>query len=343
MPRRPAASSCHSEIVNILAIRFARLGDVILLLPALVSLKRAFPDSRLTFLTGHRCASVAEMCPAIDEVLAVDRIAMRDGPVFGALQKMFGVVRDVRHRDFDLVVDFHSFRETNLLTWLSGADVRVGMKRFNAPYLRFCFNRPPVLEDKSLHVSEMFGRVVESIGGRMAATPSSLVIPDELKRWAAQVSPSDRRLVLFLDAPVPERIWPPERFAAVADSAIEKFGAAAIVISSRQGEHLVTRVEQTSRNRKQIVSFTDVSVPQLTALIGSARVFVSNDTGPMHIGPAVGVRTLGLFSVGFPEHFRPAGANDKFLRANPIEKIETRDVIAAVEELWTTAGPGLRC
>ena len=107
--------------MKVLAIRFARLGDVVLLLPALSSLKHAFPDIRLTLLTGNLCAPLAEMCPAIDEVLAVDRVAMRDGPVRTALRDMHRLVRDVRRRRFDLVIDFHSFRETNLLTWLSGA------------------------------------------------------------------------------------------------------------------------------------------------------------------------------------------------------------------------------
>jgi hypothetical protein len=61
-------------------LRFARLGDVILLLPAFASIKSSFPDAKLSFLTGHRCASIAEMCPAVDDVISVDRIAMRDGP-----------------------------------------------------------------------------------------------------------------------------------------------------------------------------------------------------------------------------------------------------------------------
>src|SRR6185369_5679286 len=100
--------------MRVLAIRFARLGDVILLLPALASLKERFPDSELTLLTGHRCAPIAKLCPAIDHVIEVDRVAMRDGPVWRALRQMARLVRDVKRRRFDLVVDFHSFRETNL-------------------------------------------------------------------------------------------------------------------------------------------------------------------------------------------------------------------------------------
>jgi len=327
--------------VNILAIRFARLGDVILLLPALASLKRAFPDARLTFLTGHRCAPIAELCPAIDEVVAVDRIALRDGPILSALQEMGRLVLDIRRRRFNLVIDFHSLRETNLLTWLSAAEVRFGMQRYKAPYLRFCFNRPPIAEDKSLHVAEMFGKVVQVLGA--ATVPQLLCVPDDLKRWAIEIEPNEPRLVLYVDAPVPERIWPPERFAAVANAAVDKLGAVPIVITSKQGEHLAKRVELACRNHEKVASFTDLSIPQIAALIASARLLVSNDTGPMHLGPAFGVRTLGLFSVGFPEHFRPIGPDDRFMRANPIERIETGDVIAAVEEMWATAGPGLRC
>ena len=78
--------------MKILAIRFARLGDVILLLPALASLKDRFPDSELTLMTGHRCAPLAELCPAIDRVIAVDRVAMRDGPVLRALLEMATLV-----------------------------------------------------------------------------------------------------------------------------------------------------------------------------------------------------------------------------------------------------------
>jgi len=331
--------------VKILAIRFARLGDVVLLLPALSQLKESFPDAQLTFLTGHRCGPVAELCPEIDEVISMDRIALRDGPILGALREMVRLVRDIRRRRFDLVVDFHGFRETNLLTWLSGAPKRIAMKRYEGPYLSFCFNLPPVMEDKGIHVAEMFRRVV---AGVTAIAPSSdrsgIVIPSDMQRWAREAMPNGPRLVLYVDAPVRERIWPGEYFAQVADFAIEKLCAHVAVISGSEGKQLTETVRAASRCGKQLSIFSDVTVPQLAALIASSRLFVSNDTGPMHIGPAVGVSTLGLFSVGYPEHFRPAGPSDRYLRANPIERIEVKEVIEAMGQMWTTAAdPDFRC
>ena len=326
--------------MKILAIRFARLGDVILLLPALASLKNKFPDSELTLLTGHRCAPIAELCPSIDRVIAVDRIAMRDGPVLHALSEMASLVRNVRRQRFDLVVDFHSFRETNLLTWLSGASVRIGMKRRDAPYWQFCFTSPPVLEDKALHVADMFQRVVSNVPstGAPEKRPSALPLLGRVVVEKARMP----TVVLYVDAPVRERIWPPERFAEVADHAIETMHAAVVVISGQQGADLAARIRSASRNADRLTLLTDLDLRQLVATIASAHLLISNDTGPMHIGPAVGVSTLGLFSVGYPEHFRPIGAGDRFLRANPIEGIRVREVIEVMEGMWATADRGLR-
>jgi ADP-heptose:LPS heptosyltransferase len=323
--------------VKILAIRLARLGDVALLLPALRALKTALPEARLTLLTGLLVAPLADMCPAIDEVIAVDRVSMRDGPRLNAARQIAQLVRDIRNREFDLVIDFHSFRETNLLTWLSGAPARMGMKRFKAPYLSFCFNRPPVIEDKSLHVAEMFRRVVSGIPIPEQATREAcggLVIPPDLQEWARGLSPANPPIAFYVDAPVADRRWPPERFAEVADFAIEQFGAPVLALDGSGGSGLAETVRRESRNPDRIRVVTAAPIPELVALIASSRLLVSNDTGPMHVGPAVGVPTLGLFSVALPQHYRPIGPADRFLRGNPILEIQTRDVIEAVAQMW---------
>jgi ADP-heptose:LPS heptosyltransferase len=328
--------------LKILAIRLARLGDVTLLLPAMRALKAAWPEARLTLLTGLRCASIAEMCPAIDEVIAVDRVSMRDGPRLNAARQIAQLVWDIRKRAFDLVIDFHSFRETNLLTWLSGAPARMGMKRFKAPYLSFCFNRPPVIEDKSLHVAEMFRRVV---GGIPISAPAALeacvglVIPPDLKEWARGFSPAKPPVALYVDAPVADRRWPPERFAEVADFAIEKFGAPVLTLDGVDGSRFAETVRRKSRNPDRIRVVTAATIPELVALIASSELLISNDTGPMHVGPAVGVPTLGLFSVALPQHYHPIGPADRFLRGNPIREIQTRDVIDTVAQMWAAAAP----
>jgi ADP-heptose:LPS heptosyltransferase len=315
--------------VNILAIR----------LPALTALKANAPGSRLTFLTDHRLAPLAEMCPAIDEVIEVDRIAMRDGSRLTSLQSMWNVVREVRSRRFDLVIDFHGFRETNLLTWLSGSPKRLGMKRFDQSFLSLCFNLPPVLEDKNIHVAEMFMRVAGQFGLERAPSSPAMVVPDSSNQWMKSALGARPYAALYVDAPTSKRIWPPENFAAVADHLAGKCGLDVVLVSGPEGKPLLKRIQDASGSAAHTRTFSSLTIPQLAAVVQSARIWISNDTGPMHLGPILGVPTLGLFSIGLPQHFRPNGAHDCFVIADPIERISVAEVIQNVDKLLSRERP----
>jgi ADP-heptose:LPS heptosyltransferase len=324
---------------KILAIRFMRLGDVILLLPALARLKARYPRAHLTLLTDERCAPLAEMCPYIDEVMPVNRLAMRDGPLLPSIRAITNLIGDVRRRRFDLVIDFLSFRETNLLTWISGAAYRLGMKRHDRSYLSFCFNRPPVVEDKALHVADMFQRIVTAVVGNLteAPPPCPLVVSDSARAWAIENAPELPIVSLYVGAPVPERRWPADGFARVAGFAIERLGASVVVLAGEPESEIAESVRALCRRPEKVSVFSRLAIPQLAALIARSRLLVSNDTGPMHLGPALGIPTLGIFSVGYPEHFRPLGEHSRFVRANPIGNVSAELVMRHIEEMSLSA------
>ena len=312
--------------MRILAIRFARFGDIVLLLPALRLLKARLPDSHLTFLTDARWRDLAAMCPAIDEVLTMDRIGMRDGSSIRALADILRFGGDVRRMKFDAVIDFHGFRETNLIAWWSRAPERLGLQRADQSFLPFCFNRPAVLEDKAIHVSEMFIRVVDQfVPARDSHRLSpSLVVPDQALRWAKENIPNTFA-VLYVDAPVKERIWPLDRFASLADYLAKKDKGEVILVTGSG--------QPVPALPPSVRVLSNLTIPQLAATIAAARLLVSNDTGPMHLGPSLGIPTVGLFSVGLPLHFRPTGQWDTYVQGNPIESIELGPVVEAVERV----------
>jgi heptosyltransferase-2 len=317
--------------VKILAIRLARFGDIVLLLPALSRLKAAVPGSHLTFLTDERWRDLAAMCPAIDDIYTIDRVGIRDGSYVHAIGSIFRVGSELRRRNFDAVIDFHGFRETNLMAWWTRAPKRLGLKRADQSALPFCFNLPPVLEDKTLHVSEMFNRVAQAFTPtRDASHHSALVLPEDALHWAGNNAPAGTYAVLYVDAPVQDRMWPLERFAAVADHIERQLGGSVIVVTGSdkklRGLPASTRV------------FSTLTSPQLSAIIARAKILVSNDTGPMHLGPALGIPTVGLFSVGLPTHFRPNGPFDVYVQGNPIDAIAVREVVEAVERVWSATG-----
>jgi len=312
--------------VRILAIRFARFGDIVLLLPALRELKARLPDSHLTFLTDARWRDLAAMCPAIDEVLTMDRIGMRDGSSVRALAGILRFGGDVRRMKFDAVIDFHGFRETNLIAWWSRAPERLGLQRADQSFLPFCFNRPAVLEDKGIHVSEMFLRVIDQfVPAREHYNLSPyIVLPEEALRWANENIPNTFA-VLNIDAPVKERIWPLERFVGLADYLAKKNKGEVLLVAGSQ--------QSVPALPAGVRVLSNLTIPQLAATIAAARILVSNDTGPMHLGPALGTPTVGIFSVGLPIHFRPTGRCDTYVQGNPIESIELSQVVETVERV----------
>ena len=123
------------------------------------------------------------------------------------------------------------------------------------------------------------------------------------------------------------------QIAELADHVFSQWGMDIVALAGRDGAQGIQRFLAHAHHSDQFHAFSNLSVPELAAVIQASSLLVSNDTGPMHLGPALGVQTLGIFSVGIAKHFRPFGPRDGVVQSMPIERIETRDVIRKIEEM----------
>ena len=319
------------EFNKILLIRFARLGDVILLVPSIRALRSRYPNAEIDVLVDNRYAPVFEMCSAVDRVIPVDRLQMRDGGKIAAMINMFQLARQLTDEAYDLVLDFHSFRETHLLTWYTRARWRLGIKRVHSPYWPFCFNLGPVIEDDALHVSEVFLSVVRFLGIAPVSNGHLLDLSPELNQEADSfllhhsIDAGTLRIGFNLGAGSESRTWPPSSFAELAERIAQEHKAVIIAFTGPNENSLATefcsRVGSTC-----VISAPDRPLPQLAALFSRCHILVSNDTGPMHLGAAVGVPTLGLFSVARPHHYRPLGSSSCYVSCPSIDQLEAETV-----------------
>jgi len=339
MNQAPPGGLKNLQSPKILLIRFARLGDVILLVPTIRALRGEIPDAHIAVLVGHRCAPILEMCSAVNEVIAVDRIAMRDGNKLVALKDIFKLAERIRKARFDLVLDLHGFRETNILSWYSRAAWRLGLKRAHAGYLPFCFNLDPVIEDKTKHVSEVFLSLLTPLGIlrepediQLDLSPSDLARADDFLR-RHQVTPDAFLLGFNVGAGSIGRVWPKDKFAELAEKLIVQFKATVILFSGPQDGDFSKQVADLVRTSARPLVADKLSLRELAAVICRCRLLVSNDTGPMHLGPAVGVSTLGLFSLGYPENYGPLGRLSRYVKRQPIESMGVDEVYGNVVEM----------
>ncbi|MDT5158136.1 MAG: heptosyltransferase [Acidobacteriota bacterium] len=352
---------------NILVIDFGQLGDVILSLPALSAIRRRFPRARITVAVGGSAAAVVEMACVADETLAVDRVSLRDGPKHLSVWQIGKLVLDVRRRKFDFVIDLHSLSETNLLGFLSGAGKRLYARRPGRSLDYMANFQPPApVEDRAKHAIERYLDVLAPLGvGEVSATPR-LAVREEDSRAVAEMlrkadaaggkwkmgrkardrsdasagsnasTGSDAPLVgIFPGAGHPSRRWPIERFAELAWM-LERNDSVRTVLFAGPEERQLVRDAQRKFPPSTIV-LDRLTVPQLAAAAERLSVFVSNDTGPMHIAAAVGTPVVILMQ----HHpmfkcYIPPGERHRVVAAQTIEAISVDLAYTAARAAFTT-------
>jgi len=319
---------------NLLVIHFGQLGDVVLGIPALDALRSSFPDARITSLTGKPADQIVRLAGLSDEVVAVDRVAMRDGGRIAALRAILDLVRDVRRRRFDTVVDFHAFYETGLLALASGARVRVGPRRENRT-LPFAYTSHAPY-DLAVHSIDRYLAVAEAAGAapriRVPRIMPDRAALDDVGRRIADAGLDATRIVgLNPGAGWEIRRWPAERFVDLG-RALRDEGANVVVFAGPEEPGLGADI--ASRIGAGAMSAEGLSLNQLAAFMSRTGLVVSNDTGPSHIASATGTPTLVLMpgNAG-PSPFSVRGEHDRLIHGENIQAITLDETLSVARDM----------
>jgi ADP-heptose:LPS heptosyltransferase len=320
---------------NILVIDFGQLGDVVLSLPALRAIRERFPHARITVAVGKPGAEVVDLSGYANATLVVDRVALRDGPKLLSIIRILKFVGKVRREHFDFVIDLHSLSETNLLGFLSGAPKRLYSRRpgRSLDYLANFDPRPPVEEDhRKRHLIDRYLDVLIPLGVKDADRVPRLrtraqdeaTIDRLLKKEKAETGTP--LIGLFPGAGHASRCWPLERFAELADYLARNDSVRVIVFAGPEERAIIPQMRVLFPSSTIILD--RLTIPQLAAAQARLAVFVSNDTGPMHIAAAVGTPVVLLLDRRAPESYLPPGDRHRIISSNTIPEISTDDVYA---------------
>jgi len=325
---------------NILVIDFGQLGDVVLSLPALRAVREKFPRSQITVAAGKPSGEIVRMSGYADATIEIDRVAMRDGFKPLSILRILSVVKDVRQRKFDFVIDLHSFSETNLLGFLSGAKKRLFARR-RGRSLDFLSNfrpRPPIeTTNRARHQVDRYLDVLTPLGvadaDRVPRLTTRAVNDREIDRLLSKSkADAGTPLVgLFPGAGSEERRWPLERFAQLAEILIHGDRVRPIIFLGPEERHLLSEIK--AKFPSEVVVLDRLTIPQLAAALARLAVFVSNDTGPMHIAAAVGTPVVILLDRRAPDTYIPLTESKRVIYSVTIPEMSVEDVYAATREL----------
>jgi ADP-heptose:LPS heptosyltransferase len=325
---------------NILVIDFGQLGDVVLSLPALRAIRERFPSAKITVAAGKAPAQVITLSTYADDTLMVDRVALRDGFTLKSVVQIFKLVGDVRRREFDFVIDLHSLSETNLLGFLSGANKRLYSRRpgRSLDFLSNFHPRPPVEpQNRDRHLIDRYLDVLLPIGIKDADRAPRLrtkpVADREVDQMLRKVkADSGTPLVgLFPGAGHPSRRWPLERFAELADFVMRNDQVRVLVFAGPEEKEMVAKMRTLFPSA--VVILDRLSMLQLISALARLAVFVSNDTGPMHLAAAVGTPVVVLLDKRAPTTYMPLGEHHRTLNRKVITEISVEEAYDATRSV----------
>ena len=325
------------DVKNILVIHFGQLGDVVLALPAMRAIRERFPFANITALTGKVSGEIVRLSGFADQVIAVDRVELRDGPKLRSIAKIISLTRDLRRRALDLVIDLHSLKETNILAWLTRATYRLLANRGNRSYHSLGnFEPPPPAEDRSMHLSRTYMRVLTPLGLDNGADPV-LISPQqgdvEFVRQHFLKETHGPLACFFPGAGNPSRQWPLVRFAQLA-SRLQSDGYMPVVFLGPEEKEMRETVASSFPRGALIID--GLSIPQFIAVASEVDIFVTNDTGPMHLAALAGTPILLVIDSRAPLTYLPLTAKIETVNDAHIHEISVDHVYSFARKLLGT-------
>ena len=326
---------------NILVIDFGQLGDVVMSLPALRAIRTRFPDAQITVAVGKPGGELVKLSGYATDILELDRVSLRDGPTLISIGRIAKFVASVRKAKFDFVIDLHSYYETNLLGFLSGAPHRLYSRRSNRS-LDFLsnFKPQPAKEVETNHLIDRYLDLLKPLGIQnpprtptLKTNPAAdFAVETLLKKEKAQ---SGELLVgLFPGAGHPGRIWPLEHFAELADHLVRNDRVRIVVFTGPEERSKVP--EMRPQFSQGTIFFDRLTIPQLVSAQARLTIFISNDTGPVHIAAAAGTPVIVIMDRPDPHSFTPVGDHHRLIFGQSVRNISVAQVYRAAHEVLAT-------
>ncbi len=301
---------------KILLLKMSALGDVVHTLPTLETLRANHPDAYIAWMIEERFQCLIEGHPALDEIIPVNTKRWRREINFKSASEIFKVLRKIRKRKFDIILDLHGLIKSGVIAYATGASRRVGFSAANCKETASAlFNNLKAPEvDPELHVVsanlEVLRTAIPCENLRHDFTlPHSDSAEKKIDRFIKLHAGLQENPVVAVNpgAGFESKRWSPEKFSALADELTTQFGFS-VLLTWGPGEEKMVR--QISNEMKQVCWIAPpTTIIESIALYRRMAFFIGNDSGPLHLSSALGIPGIALFGPTNPARNGPFGSH----------------------------------
>ena len=294
---------------KILIVRTDRLGDVVLSTPVIKNLRLFFPKSHIAFICRPYVKDVLYGNPYLNEVIIYDK--------YNKHKSMFSTIKfafSLKKKNFDWIIVLHPTNRAHLIAFLSGIPFRAGWNK----KLGFLLNlRIPHTKQKGKkHELEYSFDILRKIGIPIKDKNTYFPIFPEVEAKikdllkSKEIVEGDKFIVIHPSASCPSKRWPQEKFSELISILKSKLSYPVVTVTAK-GEEMFAK-EIVGKN--QIIDLRGkLSIAELGALLKRAALFISNDSGPVHIAASLNIPVISIFGRNnpglSPRRWAPLGKN----------------------------------
>ncbi len=369
---RPLRKAATRPIRRILLLRLERIGDLLMTTDAIARVRDTWPGAEIDLAVGSWNAPLARLIPGIRTVHTIDVPWLAREGAGDSWPRLIARARAWRGERYDLVINFEPDIRSNFLAWLSGAPRRFGYSTGGGG----SFLTNAAAFEPAEHVGTNAARIVGAASAAASAPSvsrsaplvdaSRLTVPDAARARA-------KSLLAGLGHPIigvhvsggrESKQWHLDRFAEVARSLASSRRAGIMLTGSAGDRPMVDTVAAKLGGIPLLNVAGTLDLVDLGAVLAELDLFITSDTGPMHLASAVGTPVVALFGPADPRRYGPRAARERIVRVDlpcspcgqvrlPPERcrghvpdcmdgISVAAVIAAASELLGPAETGVR-
>ena len=280
---------------RILISRMSAIGDTILTLPVACALRKHFPKAYIGWVVEKKAAPMVRKHQSLDEVIELER------GWFTSIRGIRQAKESLRSHRFDVSIDCQGLTKSALAGLISGAPKRIGFSGHRGGEITRLLNNT-LVKPVFNHVTDRSLELLIPLGIHSPKVQWKLPIPETARSWAARwrrTIPCESLAVMNPGATWDSRLWEPERFAATARYIRDRYGYRSVAVWGTEKERAMSAtIVALSEGAATLAPDTDLH--HLAALIETADLFLSADTGPLHMAVAVGTSTIGLYGATRP-------------------------------------------
>lgn len=287
---------------EICIVMLSAIGDAVHVLPVATALKRHWPDARITWIIQPVPHRLVRGHAAIDEFIVFER---RSGA--GAWRSYADLRRKLAGRRFDLSLGLQVYFKAGLITALTPARTRLGFDRARARDLQWLFTNERIAAGPPQHVQDQYFEFLHHLG-----------IDEKPVRWDLDFDAGERaRQAAFfqeLDRPAcavvvgtskREKNWSAGGYVPVLEALYERHGLHPVLVGGPSSVERGIADEILGSVRVPVVDALGDDLRKLVWILDGSALLISPDTGPLHIGRALGTPVVGLFGYTNPKRTGP--------------------------------------